>query len=305
VRVEQTDSEGELTSQKPEQNETVKQDYLDVFPSGGITYQLNPKNSFRLNYSRRIDRPDYQDLNPFEYRLDELTFQKGNPFLKPQYSNNFALGHTFNYTLNTTLSYSHTNDLMAELTDTAGMGAAFLTTENVADQDVFSLSVSYPFTLTKAWNGFANTGVSHTHNKADFGDGKIIDIQATTFNIYAQQSFILPKEFTVEISGWYNSPGIWGGNFAMDAMFSVDAGIQKSLWQNRGSLKVGIDDIFNSQGWSGENDFGGLALKASGEYESRQLKIDFTYLMGNKEVKSSRKRSTGLEDESKRIKSGS
>lgn len=304
VRMEQTDSKGELTSEKPNGNETVKQDYVDFFPSGGFTYKLNEKNSFRITFSRRIDRPNYRDLNPFEYKLDELTFEKGNPFLRPQYSNSFQLGHTFNYTLNTALTYTHTDDLMSQITDTADMRAAFITTENIADQDVISLTVSYPFTISKAWSAFGNATVSNTHNRADFGDGKIVDIQATAFNIYMQHSFMLPKDFTFEISGWYNSPGIWGGNFATNEIWSVDAGIQKKLWNKRANIKIGIQDIFNSRGWSGSNDFGGLAMTASGGWESRQVKFNLTYLLGNSEVKGSRNRKTGLEDESKRVQTG-
>jgi len=303
VRVEQTNSKGVLTSYNEQNNETVKQDYVDVFPSGGITYQLNQKNSLRLNYSRRIDRPNYQDLNPFEFKLDEITFQKGNPFLRPQYSNSVSLTHTYNYTLNTSFTYSRTDDLMAELTDTAGMGGAFITTANVANQDVYAFNVSYPFNLSKIWSVFANTGVNYTHNKGDFGDGKTVDISATTFNIYAQNTFTLPKNFQIELSGWYNSPGIWGGNFATKQIWSIDAGIQKKIFKERGTLKLGVADIFNSQHWSGENNFGGLHLIAMGGWESRQFKANFTYLMGNSQVKGSRNRNTGMEDESKRIKS--
>ncbi len=298
--MEQTDSKGELTSLKPQNDETVKQDYVDFFPSGGITYQMNPKHSIRLTYSRRIDRPNYRDLNPFEYKLDELTFQKGNPSLRPQYSNSYQLGHTFNYTLNTSLTYTRTTDLMSEITDTASMRAAFITTKNIAQQDVYSITISYPFALSKAWNVFANTSVSNTHNQADFGDGKIVDIRATTFNFYMQHSFTLPKEFTFEISGWYNSPGIWGGNFATSEMWSIDAGLQKKLWKNRGNIKLGVADIFKSMGWSGRNNFGALAIRANGGWESRQVKLNLTYLLGNSQVKGNRNRSTGLEDESKR-----
>ncbi len=302
VRMEQTDSKGDLTSQKPENEETVKQDYVDFFPSGGITYKVDQKNSLRLTYSRRIDRPNYQDLNPFEFKLDELTFKKGNPFLRPQYSNSIQLTHTFNYTLNTSISYSRTNDLMAEITDTASMGAAFITTENIAQQDVVSLNVSYPFALAKWWNVFANASVFNTHNKADFEEGKKVDISATTFNTYAQNSFTLPKAFTLEISGWYNSPGIWGGNFATSSMWSLDIGVQKKLWKNRGNLRFGINDVFNSLHWRNHNDFGALAIKANGGWESRYAKINFTYLLGNSDVKGTRDRSTGMEDETKRIK---
>ena len=152
---------------------------------------------------------------------------------------------------------------------------------------------------------FANASVNNTHNTADFGDGKIVDIRATSFNVYMQHTFTLPKDFSFEVSGWYNSPGIWGGNFASKEMWSVEAGIQKKLWQNRGNIKLGVQDIFNTMNWGGENTFGGLSMKASGGWESRAAKINFTYLIGNKDIKGSRNRRTGLEDESKRVGSQS
>lgn len=304
VRMEQTDSKGELTSLKPQNDETVKQDYIDFFPSGGITYKVDPKNSLRLTYSRRIDRPNYRDLNPFEFKLDELTFEKGNPFLRPQYSNSVQFNHTFNHTLNTSLSYTRTNDLMSKITDTASMRAAFITTENIAQQDVYSLSVSYPFTISKIWNAFGNASVSNTHNKADFGDGKIVDIKASTFNIYMQHTFAFPKLFIFEVSGWYHSPGIWGGNFTTTEMWSIDAGIQKKFAQNKGTIKLGVQDIFKSMEWGGSNNLGTLAMTAGGGWESRAVKLNLTYLIGRSEVKGIRKRTTGLEDESKRVESG-
>ena len=301
LRMEQTESKGILTSQTPENGKTVKQSYLDAFPSGGISFQLNDKNAFSLNYSRRIDRPNYQDLNPFEYILDELTYKKGNPFLRPQYSNNIQLNHTYKSMLSTSLSYSKTTDLMAPLADTASNGAVFLTTENIADQDVYALTVSYPFALSKAWNVFVNSGVTQKHNRSDFGEGKTIDVSATTFNIYIQNTYSLPEQFTLEVSGWYRSPGIWGGNFATDKMWALDAGVKKSLWKQRATLKVSVSDIFQTQRWSGSNDFGELQVNANGGWESRRLKLSFSYKLGSNEIKGSRRRSTGMEDESSRI----
>ncbi|MCG7860606.1 outer membrane beta-barrel family protein, partial [Flavihumibacter sediminis] len=85
LRVEWTISDGQLKAAQTQQDESVRRNYLDWFPSAGLTYQLNPKNSLGLSFSRRIDRPNYRDLNPFESQIDELTYQKGNPFLNPQY----------------------------------------------------------------------------------------------------------------------------------------------------------------------------------------------------------------------------
>ncbi|MBT8274262.1 MAG: TonB-dependent receptor, partial [Bacteroidia bacterium] len=106
LRVENTRSDGVLTALQEEQNDRVIRNYTDWFPSGGITYQMNQKNALALTYSKRVQRPNYQSLNPFEYKIDELSFSKGNPFLQPQYTDNLKLSHTYNYRLTTSVSYS-------------------------------------------------------------------------------------------------------------------------------------------------------------------------------------------------------
>ncbi|HEX8676506.1 MAG TPA: TonB-dependent receptor, partial [Segetibacter sp.] len=119
-RVEQTNSEGDLIRDDGLQqaDNNIKRHYLDLFPSAAFTYTLNQKNTLNLTYSRRIDRPSYQDLKPFENKLDELTYEKGNAFLKPQYTDNIELSHTFRGTITTTVGYSHVKDYRAQFIDT-------------------------------------------------------------------------------------------------------------------------------------------------------------------------------------------
>ena len=303
LRMEHTHSKGVLSSEKPIDNTTVTRDYADWFPSGGISYKVNDDHSIGINYSRRIDRPSYQDLNPFEYKLDELTFQKGNAFLKPQYTNNISFTHTYKHKLNTTLSYSVTNDLITQITDTLDASASFITHVNLARQKTISMTVSYPFSVNKNWDVYGNVSAFRTDNKADFGNGKTIDIDATTVRVYAQNTFSLPHDFKLEVSGFYNSPSLWGGNFEMDAMWGLDAGIQKKFMNDRANLKLAVTDIFHTQRWHGINQFGGLKMEASGNWESRQFRMSLSYLLGNNQVKASRRRATGLEDEQRRIKS--
>ncbi len=81
LRVENTDYEGQLLSTKKDTVNT--NNYTKLFPSAALTYTFNPKMGLNITYSRRIDRPSYQDLNPFEMKLDELTFQRGNPRVAP------------------------------------------------------------------------------------------------------------------------------------------------------------------------------------------------------------------------------
>ena len=301
LRMEHTHSVGDLTSEQQTDNNRVERDYVDFFPSAGISRQLDQKNSLRLGYSYRVDRPRYHNLNPFEYRLDELTFQRGNPFLRPQYTHNVELTHTFNYRYNTTLSFSHTNDLITEITDTLSGNRAFISERNLATQQVISLNFSAPFTVTEWWNAFANASVYRTSNEGVFEEGKTIDASATAYNFYMQHTFSLPADLTLEVSGWYNSPTIWGGNFETEEMYSIDAGLSTKVLQGRGRLRVSVSDIFHTQQWRGVNTFGGLWIDASGGWESRQLRCNFTYNFGNQEVKSSRRRKTGLEDEKNRV----
>ena len=303
VRGEQTHSTGDLTSAQQTDNEFVERNYFNLFPSGGLTYKMNDKNSFRLNYSRRIDRPNYQDLNPFEFKLDELSFQKGNPFLRPQYSNSYGFTHTHKHTLNTSLNYTVINDVSTRISKALDEKRSTLTFVNLAKQTNLALTVSYPFSVTKWWNVYATMTAYRLHNEANI-EGDIIDLTTHAMNFYGQNTFSLPKGFRVELSGWYNSPAIWAGNWTTDSQFDVTAGVSKELFQKRGNLNVSVSDIFFQNGWSGESNFGALRMYGNGTWESRQVRINFSYSFGNKQVKGARKRKTGMEDESNRVNGG-
>jgi hypothetical protein len=93
LRVENTVSDGQLYALVLQQPTSQTQLHR-FFPEWRRNLPDESKNSLALTYSKRIERPNYQSLNPFEYQLDELSFFKGNPFLKPQYTDNIKLSHT-------------------------------------------------------------------------------------------------------------------------------------------------------------------------------------------------------------------
>ncbi|HUS03771.1 MAG TPA: TonB-dependent receptor, partial [Chitinophagaceae bacterium] len=201
VRMENTNLEGVSDGYKWNGSKFIaskggfKRDYTDFFPSGAITFNKKPTSQWGLRYSRRIDRPAYQDLNPFEFKLDEYGFMKGNIDLRPQYTNSFAITHSYKYTLNTTLNYSHVKDVFTQLVDTIERSKSFLTKKNLANQDVLSLNISYPF--SKKWyTVFSNLNTSYSHYKANFGAGRTVDLDAVIFNIYQQHTFKLGKGYT-------------------------------------------------------------------------------------------------------------
>lgn len=296
LRLEQTNSHGELTASVAVNDENVKRSYLNLFPSAGITWQPAEKQSLGLSYSRRIDRPRYQDLNPFEYQLDQLSFRKGNPFLRPQYTNIIELRHSYNQKLTTTLSYSRVTDYFAQVTDTIDGNRNYIQQRNLANQQVYSLTVTYPFNVTKWWSVYANANLYHSRYRAQFEENKIIKLNATVFNIYQQQTFKLNKKLTAELSGSYNSPSVWGGTYKTNAFWNLDVGLQTKLFRDNATLRVSVTDIFYTMPWKGVSDFGGLYIVASGAYESRQIKANFTWRFGNSQVKAARTRQSGIDE---------
>ena len=307
LRIEHTHSDGQLVGvSEPTAESHVVRRYVNAFPSAGLTYNQNQNNSFSLNYSRRIDRPSYESLNPFESKVDELTYQKGNAFLRPQYTNTIQLSHTYKYKLTTSLSYSDTQDYFTSITDTVAAIPGerprnFITTRNLANQRVVSLAVSYPFNIANWWNVYLNVSGYHSANNANFGDGKTIGLSANVLSFYAQQTISLPRTWKLEVSGYYTSPSIWGGTFQNRRYWGSTIGLQRKVLNERGSVVLTVSDPFNSQQWRGISQFGGLYMDASGGYESRQVRINFTYNFGSKQIKAARQRKTGLEDEKNRM----
>jgi hypothetical protein len=304
LRAEQTNSQGDLTRTDGQQqaDDNVKRHYLDFFPSGALTFTVNEKNTLNITYSRRIDRPTYQDLNPFENKLDELTYEKGNAFLRPQYTNTIELSHTLLGMINTTVGYSHVKDFATQVTDTANGNATYVQQQNLATQRQYSASIGSPIPIAKWWNGYANVWYNYQLFDGKIGN-KDINRGYSLWGAYLQNTFTLGKKGTsAELSGFYNGPNVWGGTWRTKPQGGVDLGLQQQLLKKSATLKVSVTDIFYTMPWSATSNFGGLNIKASGAWESRTLRVNFTYRFGSNNVKQSRQRKTGLETEAGRIK---
>jgi hypothetical protein len=311
LRVENTITKGRSIGEKYNGSAYVStlspfdRNYTDFFPSAAVTFNKNPMKTWNLTYSRRIDRPAYQDLNPFEFKLDEYTFQKGNTNLRPQYTNSIGLTHTYKYKLNATLNYSHVKDIFTQLIDTAERSKSFISKQNLATQDIVSLNVSYPF-MYKSFTSFVNMNANHSKYQADFGAGRKVDLDAFGLMLFNQNSikFGKTKTWTGELTGVFVAPTVWQGAFRSKAMGGVDLGIQKQVMKGKGTVKASMSDVFHTFRFRGTTDFAGQVSKVNARWESQQLKLNFTYRFGNSQVKAAKQKATSLEEEAKRVQSG-
>ncbi len=302
IRMEQTSSEGDLTREDSivQGDNTVKKNYVNLFPSAALTWNLHKNHTLNLTYSRRIDRPGYQDLNPFENKLDELTYQKGNAFLRPQYTDNIELTHTFMGIINTTVGYAHVKDYATQVTDTVN-NATYVQQQNLASQNILNVSIGSSLPINKWWSGYANIWYNYQMFNGAIGT-KVLKLNIPGYGAYLQQTFILGKNYTAEISGWFSGPSVWAATWKTKPQGGVDLGLQKLLLHKKATVKVSTTDIFNTSPWKATSNFGGLQINAGGGWESRTFRVTFSYRFGSNQIKDSRDRKTGLDSESKRIK---
>jgi iron complex outermembrane receptor protein len=303
VRAEQTDAVGELTPFAQNlQEPPVNLEYLSWFPNAGLTWKVSKKQSLNLNYGRRINRPDYNVLNPFRNQLSELSIERGNPFLKPEIVNNYELGYTLNYKYNFKVAYSRTDDKITRLIgpDPVDPRAAFISYDNLATETVTSFNASLPVKIAKWWDAFLNLSASYIDNQADYGNGAVVDVQNYSYMVFQQHAFKLFKGLKGEVSGYYSGPGVWGGVYKYEANWSIGAGIQKEFLKKKLKARLNVNNITNRVMFKGGSEFDGLVSTSSGRMDMRFVSLSLSYNFGNQNVKS-RKRKTGIEAEGKRV----
>lgn len=293
LRAEQTRSTGNLIGSTP-----VKRSYLNLFPSVFINQTINDKNEVSFSYSRRIDRPGYDDLNPFIYYLDPYTYSQGNAFLNPQYTQNFELNYTYNKTINVSLGYSHTTDAITELILTEGK-RSFETHQNLQTQTGYNVNINTPFTITKWWEGNVNATAFYLGFKSDTLAGQKFNDGQWAFQGRTTQTFKFAG-YRFEVTGDYQS-SLTYGIYKIRPRYSVDMGVSKSFMEKKFNIKASCDDIFNIR----RNDLSSQVVNNNfvikQKNDTRVMRLTFTYNFGNSSIKMRQHRS-GADDEKGRVK---
>lgn len=300
LRMENTIAKGKqkTTSQNFERN------YTQLFPTAYLQYKANEKNSFVLNYGRRIRRPNYDNLNPFIEFLDRYTYEQGNPNLKPQFSHNIELSHTFKGVLTTTLNYTKTNDIIQMIMDQIPEDTiTFVKRENIASQRQFGLSVSAGMPITKWWTSNLYVNVFNNHFDGVVG-GEKITVDATMLSLNGTQQFKLGKTSSFEISGWYRTAGI-ESVLKTKPMGMVALGFSQQVMKGKGTVRLNIRDIFYTQRFSAVSKYGHVDAGFTQRNDSRVVNLGFTYRFSKGKLKASQSRKSGsATDEQNRVGGG-
>jgi len=298
LRAEKTISKGNSITE----NKVVNRSYFDLFPSLFVNQSFTDNHAASFSYSRRIDRPAYNALNPFVYYLDQYTFQKGNPFLNPQYTHSFEVGYQFKKKYSATFNYSLTNDIITDviLPDTARKGL-YQTSANVKNANFYSITFNAPFTVKKWWNANNTLTIFNNQYHTNNLEGLELNANKTSFYFSSNHNFTLPKGFATEVSGNYRSSMVYGTLY-MASNYGMDMGLSKTLLNKKGNIKFSVSDVFNTRTAKINSTLPNVNYNLSQKHESRVFRLTFTYRFGSSSIREASNRSSGLESEQSRIK---
>jgi len=301
LRMESTASLGTLESKVVTKDSEVSRNYTDFFPNVSISYDDQKKSVLSASIGRRITRPNYQDLNPFESRTSEISAWKGNPFLNPNYITNYQLTYSFKRKLVISNTYSVTKDFFAnvfEITDGAGN---ILSPQNLQRAINNGLSVSYPLKVTKWWEFTTFLVYNYSTFNGTIGN-TVIDVKANIYNFRLQNSLKLPGKITMELTYFYTSPWIWGGTVNVDGGYAINFGIKKDFLNKKLLLQLTGSDIFRTRSdFYYHSNYGGKQVEGIITFDNQRFGINATYNFGNQKVKSTKKKKSAIDDDLNRI----
>lgn len=283
-------------------NHSFDTTYLQFFPSIYAGYKINDKNTFEINYNRRIDRPGYDQLNPFKFYLDPTTYKEGNPYLKPQTTHTAELGYMWNQQIYATLGMSRTVDNITEVIapSAAEPNVTVQTNVNLTKVDLFYTNISVPVQITKWWNSTNNIGAYFAEYSGNVAR-TIIDRRGNfAWNVNSVNTFILGKTISAELSGNFRAKEIYAYDIIQPIWF-VSAGVQKKMLNNRATVKLNISDIFFTNKVTADVAFTDYKEYFLVKRETRVATVSFSYKFGNTNVQGSRRRSGGAEDLKQRV----
>jgi hypothetical protein len=302
LRFENTNYSGLQWGNPTQKDSSFNKSYNGIFPTVYIKYSADKNNQIGLSVGRRIERPRYEDLNPFMFFIDKYTYGRGNPYLLPQYSNNIELSHTFKGFLTTTLNYGETKNMFSEIFDQEGSYATVVTQGNIGKRENMGVAMSAQIPVAK-WMS-SNVYANYNHDKLN---GKLVgeDFQVSagnvTVNVNNQLTF--KKGWSGEVSGWYRSKGVWG-QIQSYPMGALTTGVSKQVLKGKGSVKMSVRDIFYTQPAKGDINFKSTEAHFRSHWDSRQVNFTFTYRFGKPFKVEGPQRRDSRPEEQNRVKGG-
>jgi len=243
VRGEYTNTNGEIKTS----SQNFDNNYFSIFPSASISQKLSLEQELQLTYSRRINRPNMRNLNPFPDLSDPLNIRIGNPALKPEYTNALELSY-INYfkfaTVTPSIFFRQTDDEISRYRTVTDSNTTITTFENLNSSKSYGLELIVNSQILKWWN--VNGNFSYFKSLVDAQNiSSNLTNETNTWSARLSSGMSIPDLFDIQLSYFYSGKRI-SANSTVEPMQSLDAAIKKDFLDNKASISFRVSDIFNT-----------------------------------------------------------
>lgn len=302
LRFESTQLDGRQLGNVMKPASDFKRLYNSLFPTLFWSYKLDTASNHILTFSfgRRINRPYYQDLNPFIRPLDKYTFYEGNPYLRPTFAHNLSLAYSYKSLFTTTFSYNNTLNQIQETIE-INEGIYYSRPGNIGSSVQYNLSFEASIPVQKWLTTTIYSEVQHAEYKSKLYT-ETLNAKGTYWYINANNSFVFKKGWSAELSGEYITNFI-DSQFSFGDFGHITIGLQKKILSDRGSLKFSLSDVLWTNRIRGR--INNLYLTDANWYGPRDTRvgsITFSYRFGKMTNSKPKHTGSGSETEQGRVK---
>lgn len=256
-----------------------KRSYYGLFPSFSLTYEFSDRNSIQASYSRRLDRPYFRELNPYNTFNNDRNFRTGNPALDPEYTGAYDLGYIYNRkdeSIYVGSFYRRTVNEIENVDTVNNEGITISMPQNLASRDNIGIETRYSNELFPWWD-FSISGYFYHGSTSGNAAGEDLNSSAYTMDARASLDFDVKNWFEFQITGDYRAPEKEGQD-TEDAMYEINMGFRKRLFDNKGNVSLSIRDVFNTDYY--RSDTRGNNFTARREFRWREgpvFSLTFSY----------------------------
>jgi outer membrane receptor protein involved in Fe transport len=269
IRTEQTNTQGNAISNQ----QIFQKNYWDWFPSLSVEYSFDAEkgNSIYFNQSRRINRPAFNELNPYKIKLDDYQSLIGNPDLKPEYVQNFEIGYIYQNNYFIDIYYAKGKDTQIQVMVPTSENQVLYQQQNFDDKHEWGIEMGFPMKLTAWWT--SNYQISAY--QLQYKQGSLINRSTSIFG-KTTHDFSLKKLFDLTLTAYYRSPFV-RGNFKAAYQSSIDLAISKKVWKEKAKITLSILDLLNTQRNKSVLNNDGFSLDFYQKQPTRTFSLTFTY----------------------------
>lgn len=276
----------------------LQRDYFNVFPNLNFAYKPSDDHDWQMSMSRRVDRPAFDDLNPFVYFINPYSYVQGNPFLQPDYGTSLSLTHSYKGIVVNTVSFERVDDIMLRYTFQDDSSKVFY--QNIANMN-FQNSLGYSLFVQQDLKSWWSLSFSGDLTLLDF-KGSVSGVAFRTYGFSysatAINEFILPRDYDIELLGMYRGPNLYGIT-RIDPVWMVSVAVKKLFLDRNLSCTIGLENVFNSMKFHTHTQFDNQDWNYYVVADTRRLSLSVSYNFGK--VKVEQRGSNSNEEEKQRL----